>query len=130
MVLGPYGTALWLDASTDPTTPSQAGDRGQRIALKVIAGAGAPDRPPAANQTQLVEGDTTNAGNELPSLFNTMALDSNSTDTLVADSSVGVLAVQDKHELWNRVSMNEEEGQIAIGHTDGRVSVYVYAPPA
>lgn len=130
MVLGPYGTALWLDASTDPTTPSQAGDRGQRIAFKVVAGPGASSQPRRSHQTQ-TEGEVVDPGVEdLPALLNAVALDSHAGETMVADSAVSVLAVQDQHEFWNRVSVNEEEGQVAIGHTDGRVSVYVYAPPA
>ncbi|OBZ73695.1 hypothetical protein A0H81_06257 [Grifola frondosa] len=37
MVLGRYGTALWIDAATDETTPSQAGDHGQRIVGKMLS---------------------------------------------------------------------------------------------
>ncbi|TCD67382.1 hypothetical protein EIP91_012417 [Steccherinum ochraceum] len=36
MVVGPYGTALWMDAQTDPD-PTQAGDHGQRIATRMLS---------------------------------------------------------------------------------------------
>ena len=47
-----------------------------------------------------------------------------------AGREVSVLHVQETHELWSRLAVNEEEGQVAVGHVDGKVSVYYYAPPA
>ncbi|KAH9951107.1 hypothetical protein B0H21DRAFT_352892 [Amylocystis lapponica] len=42
VVLGRYGTALWIDAQTDPRAPAQAGDHGQRVVGQMLADAPAP----------------------------------------------------------------------------------------
>ncbi|KAI1790291.1 hypothetical protein LXA43DRAFT_1017343 [Ganoderma leucocontextum] len=128
MVLGAYGTALWLDASTDATTPSQAGDRGQRIATKFLTPTLVPFGVKAGEGAQ---DDQVSPGMVDPALMNAMtamALDEQS-ETRMEDRGVSVLHSQETHELWNRVAVNEEEGQVAVGYVDGRVSVYIYAPP-
>ncbi|KAI0741255.1 hypothetical protein C8Q80DRAFT_1193359 [Daedaleopsis nitida] len=130
LVLGPYGTALWLDASTDPTTPSQAGDHGQRIACKVIARGGVGGSPRSTRDRARTEDDVVSPGEEIdPALFNAMSLDGSNSAATTADASVAVMHVQGEREPWSRVAVNEEEGQVAVGHVDGRVTVYTYAPP-
>ena len=130
MVLGVYGTALWLDASTDAATPSQAGDRGQRIATKFLAPAEA-DIASGMRSGGGAQDDQVSPGFIEPELVNAMsamALDEQS-EVRMQERGVSVLHSQETHELWNRVAVNEEEGQVAVGYVDGRVSVYVYAPP-
>ena len=61
-------------------------------------------------------------------LLRVMALEAES-GMVAGDEGVSVLHVQETHELWNRVALHEDEGMVAVGHVDGRVSVYVYAPP-
>ena len=132
MVVGAYGTALWLDASTDAATPSQAGDRGQRIAMKFLAPTAATVlQPPGegSQDDQVSPGMTVDSA--LTDALGAMALDEQSEIRMLDwHRGVGVLHMQETHELWNRVAVHEEEGQVAVGYTDGRVSVYVYAPPA
>ena len=111
MVIGPYGTALWLDAQTDPIALSQAGDRGQRIAGKVLRWP-----PPPAEETngprhavdlqvQLSEGDT-NAGHGWKSGM--------------------VFHLREENEEWGRLAVCEDEGRIAVSCVDGRILVYDY----
>lgn len=129
VVFGAYGTILWIDASTDPTTPSQAGDHGQRIAMKVLmrgSPATLPDNP-RRTATGAVDDQTGNPGYVIQ-IMDAVALDEASADAS-PQAEMSVLHVQDKEEVWNRVSVNEEEGQVAVGYVDGRVSVYTYAPP-
>ncbi|PIL24774.1 hypothetical protein GSI_12660 [Ganoderma sinense ZZ0214-1] len=130
MVLGAYGTALWLDASTDAATPSQAGDRGQRIAMRFLAPSPAAvlQAGEGLQDDQVSPGMTVDAA--LTDALGAMALDEQSEVRMREwEHGVSVLHSQETHELWNRVAVNEEEGQVAVGYTDGRVSVYVYAPP-
>ncbi|RPD53930.1 hypothetical protein L226DRAFT_616091 [Lentinus tigrinus ALCF2SS1-7] len=133
MVLAPYGTALWLDASTDPTTLSQAGDHGQRIASKVLTLMPLP-KPRAgldSSQDDHVSPGLGSGGMD-PELASAIALESDSQTARAGEAGrhVSVLHVQETHELWSRLAVNEEEGQVAVGYVDGRVSVYSYAPPA
>ena len=52
LILGPYGTGLWIDAQTDPD-PTQAGDHGQRIAARSLAGGSG--RPLKDVETRVLE---------------------------------------------------------------------------
>lgn len=111
MLIGPYGTALWLDAQTDSIAPSQAGDRGQRIAGKVLRSVPRPTREVVSPrhavdlQAQLSEGETTvEQGASEGMIFH-----------LLEDS-----------EQWGRLAVSDDEGQIAISCVDGRVLVYDY----
>ena len=146
MVLAPSGTALWLDASTDSATPSQAGDHGQRIASKVLVPAALDVLSPSGAIGSRARGagtevetwrlrehdaqdDQVSPGTEPDhALLRVMALEAES-GMVAGDEGVSVLHVQETHELWNRVALHEDEGMVAVGHVDGRVSVYVYAPP-
>ncbi|TBU45390.1 hypothetical protein BD309DRAFT_989574 [Dichomitus squalens] len=137
MVLAPRGTALWLDASTDATTPSQAGDHGQRIASRVLARASPSSSSPSSllgsrrtgTGAPGAQDDQVSPGTEVDlALVRVMALEAES-GALAEDQDVSVLHVQETHELWNRIAVDEEEGMVAVGHVDGRVSVFVYAPP-
>ncbi|KAI9062723.1 hypothetical protein FKP32DRAFT_1652695 [Trametes sanguinea] len=108
VVLGQYGTALWIDASTDINTPSQAGDHGQRIAGKLLTQTPLPKvrlRPGEGPQDDQPSG---------------------SVDAAEQGPAVSVFHVQESDEKWNRVAVDEETGRIALGQVDGTVSVYSY----
>ena len=131
LVLTPYGTSAWLDASTDPTTLSQAGDHGQRIASKVLTLTALPSAGGRLRAGQNAHDDQVSPGLD-PELASAMVLESDSRAVRAGEAGreVSVLHVQETHELWSRLAVNEEEGQVAVGHVDGKVSVYYYAPPA
>ncbi|RDX54063.1 hypothetical protein OH76DRAFT_1373978 [Lentinus brumalis] len=134
MVLAPYGTALWLDASTDPTTLSQAGDHGQRIASKVLTLTPLPRADQVSKAGEGPQDDQVSPGPAVldPEWANAAIQESESGAVRAGEvgREVSVLHVQETHELWSRLAVNEEEGQVAVGYVDGRVSVYSYAPPA
>ncbi|KAI0694575.1 hypothetical protein C8T65DRAFT_666621 [Cerioporus squamosus] len=132
MVLAPYGTALWLDASTDPTTLSQAGDHGQRIASKVLTLTPLPRIDRALRAAQGPPDDRVSPGPGEWEWANVVMQESDSGVARAGEAGreVSVLHVQETHELWSRLAVNEEEGQVAVGYVDGRVAIYSYAPPA
>ncbi|KAI0332743.1 hypothetical protein GY45DRAFT_1320660 [Cubamyces sp. BRFM 1775] len=132
VILGPYGTALWLDASTDTTTPSQAGDHGQRIAGMVLSRIPLPARrvlPGDGPQDDHVSPGL--AGLHLEGAERVEREDSSTTAGAVPYwPDVSVFHIQDREERWNRLAVDEEGGRIAIGHTDGTVKVCSYVPSA
>ncbi|KAJ3003939.1 hypothetical protein NUW54_g5050 [Trametes sanguinea] len=126
VVLGQYGTALWIDASTDINTPSQAGDRGQRIAGKLLTQTPLPKvrlRPGESPQD-----DQVSPGPVDPATLAYTGQPSGSVNPAEQGPAVSVFHVQESDEKWNRVAVDEETGRIALGHTDGTVSVYSYVP--
>ncbi|KAI0367624.1 hypothetical protein BV20DRAFT_1024247 [Pilatotrama ljubarskyi] len=135
IVLGPYGTALWIDASTDTTTPSQAGDHGQRIAGKVLTRTPLPHararvRPGEGPQDDQVSPGPVpvEPGAMAPAAPEEVGELSGMADPAVRGPAVSVFHVQEVEEKWNRVAVDEEGGRVAVGHVDGRVSVYSYVP--
>ncbi|KAH8104085.1 hypothetical protein BXZ70DRAFT_905197 [Cristinia sonorae] len=86
VILGPYGTGIWIDAQTDPD-PTQAGDHGQRIAARMLVGG-----------------------------------DGKSVD----ESKTRVLRVCESENVWSRLAMDEEEGRIAVGRMDGKITLLDY----
>ncbi|KAL7280626.1 hypothetical protein ACG7TL_005563 [Trametes sanguinea] len=126
VVLGRYGTALWIDASTDVNTPSQAGDHGQRIAGKLLTQTPLPKvrlRPGEGPQD-----DQVSPGPVDPATLSYTGQPSGSLDSAEQGPAVSVFHVQESDEKWNRVAVDEEGGRIALGHVDGTVSVYTYVP--
>ena len=99
MVLAPSGTALWLDASTDSATPSQAGDHGQRIAGRVLPAPAPPREGEGEGARWWGEGGG-------PMVFH----------------------MQEEDDGWNRLALDEEEGRVAVGTVYGRVHLIEYAP--
>ncbi|KAI0358228.1 hypothetical protein OH77DRAFT_1253981 [Trametes cingulata] len=131
IALGPYGTALWIDASTDTTTPSQAGDHGQRIAGKVLTLAPLPLPQARVRPGEGPQDDQVSPG---PAVLSPSASAeevgelSGMADPAVRGPAVSVFHVQEVEEKWNRVAVDEQGGMVAVGHVDGRVSVYSYVP--
>ncbi|KAI0641981.1 hypothetical protein C8Q79DRAFT_1003403 [Trametes meyenii] len=134
MALGTYGTAVWLDAAADATTPAQAGDRGQRVAGRVLTRTPVP--LPAA-RTRPGEGPQDD--HVSPGLGDPAALNAGATAETVelatgaipagrGSTVVSVFDVQETEERWNRVAVDEESGRVAVGHVDGTVSIYTYVP--
>lgn len=124
--LGPYGTALWLDAQTDMSPVAQAGDRGQRIAGRVLRFVPRPEGVSvSALPEHAVDLMSTDAGT-------TAAVDSHPTEFMLGNGAErrgnSVFHVQEDRENWVRVAMCEEEGMIAVGSVDGDIKVYGYAP--
>lgn len=112
-VLGRYGTALWLDAQTD--LPSQAGDRGQRVAGKVLRHV-----PPPSEENQEprhavnldVQINEASAGRVDAGLSRT--------------TQPSLFHLQEDAEDWTRLAVCDDEGRIAVSCMDGRVMVYDY----
>ncbi|KAH9893207.1 hypothetical protein C8Q73DRAFT_791088 [Cubamyces lactineus] len=130
VVLGPYGTALWLDASTDATTPSQAGDHGQRIAGMVLPRVPLPvHRVPLGDGPQDDQVSPGLADLHLEGGQRAEREDSNATAGAIPEwPNVSVFHMQDREERWNRLAVDEEGGRIAVGHVDGTVRVFSYVP--
>ncbi|KAI0664474.1 hypothetical protein C8Q70DRAFT_948297 [Cubamyces menziesii] len=130
VVLGPYGTALWLDASTDTTTPSQAGDHGQRIAGMVL-----PRVPLPVQRVQA--GDGPQDDQVSPGLADLHLEGGERTEREISSATAGaipawpdvsVFQIQDREERWTRLAVDEEGGRIAVGHVDGTVRIFSYVP--
>lgn len=116
MIVGPYGTALWLDAQTDNI--SQAGDHGQRIAGKVLRFIPRPAdsgmvRSPSHAVDLRMPGDPNENGDEP------------GTGERERRNEMVFHATDDTEE-WSRLTVDEDEGQIAVSCIDGRVLVYDY----
>ncbi|CDO68844.1 hypothetical protein BN946_scf184805.g53 [Trametes cinnabarina] len=126
VVLGRYGTALWIDASTDVNTPSQAGDRGQRIAGKLLT-----QMPLPTERLRLGErpqDDNVSPGPVEPATLPSSGDPSGMADAAEHGPAVSVFHIQESDEKWNRVAVDEEGGRIALGNVNGTVSVYTYVP--
>ncbi|KAL0953985.1 hypothetical protein HGRIS_005143 [Hohenbuehelia grisea] len=89
MVLGPYGTALWLDSHTEDYFGQS--DRGQRLASRLLS---------------LVPDEEDDG----------------------SPASATASTIYDVHEedSWVRVALQEEEGRIVVGRSDGVITVYDY----
>lgn len=119
MVLGRRGTALWLDAMTDPSTPSVAADFGQRIMGRVLASPSFPSFTHSPSPELSV-----------PHVGAMSASDALNLDMYMPDEDVSVtLHVRTRNDGWNKLAVDEEQGLIAVGCIDGSVCVYDYAPP-
>ena len=122
MTIGAYGTALWLDAQTD-AAPAQAGDRGQRIAGKVLRFVPRPSteredpRHAVDLQAELIANDATGPREQ----GGAMAYASSDEPRRVM-----LFHLREDAEDWGRIEVSEDEGQIAVSCIDGRVLVYDY----
>ncbi|KAI0675559.1 hypothetical protein C8Q78DRAFT_1005131 [Trametes maxima] len=134
MVLGAYGTAIWLDAAADATTPAQAGDRGQRVAGRVLTRTPVPLPPSRTRPGEGPQDDHVSPGLGDPAALNagaqaeTTELAAGAIPAGRGGTLVSVFDVQEAEEKWNRVAVDEESGRVAVGHVDGTVSVYTYVP--
>ncbi|EIN06232.1 hypothetical protein PUNSTDRAFT_91036 [Punctularia strigosozonata HHB-11173 SS5] len=123
MAVGPRGTALWIDSHTEDRFGAGAPD-GQRLAGRTLAAPRTTEEAlalgvRALSNTASVQGQGQGQHDEMGAL-RAMA---------EADERVEEMEFQvDERCLWNRVAMDEDEGRIAVGFTDGRISVYEYAP--
>ncbi|KAL6307286.1 hypothetical protein BKA93DRAFT_815975 [Sparassis latifolia] len=122
MVLGQYGTALWIDAQTDPNAPAQAGDHGQRIVGKMLS---CPRSKPE-HASEGADVDRVSPG----FVESRYALDASRLAAAAADaqSPMMVFNLREQDEGWNRVALDEEEGRIAVGSVDGKVTLFEYIP--
>lgn len=104
MALGPYGTALWLDSHTERGGPYP---RGQRLAGRVdwLGFGGYRGRGTTSTTATTGAGKTT-------------------VNRAISRASM-VFAVRDD-ELWTCIAMQEEAGQIALGHLDGAITLLEY----
>ncbi|KAF5351325.1 hypothetical protein D9758_007975 [Tetrapyrgos nigripes] len=101
MTLGRYGTALWLDSHTEDYF--YQGERGQRLAGRKLS---VPE----------------NLGNNFEST--SPSLESQDQNTEAAASMVFEF---NENDDWNRIAVDDKEGWIAIGSTDGEIIVNEYA---
>ena len=97
MTLGRYGTALWIDSDTKFDGPSE---RGQRVAGRVVRDCGVAGINGYGNTVW--EPDAQSCGASM------------------------VFAVQDDDDGWTRVAMEEAAGRIALGHSDGAITLLEY----
>lgn len=96
MTFGRYGTALWLDNHTEEWW-SGPSDRGQRLAGSVLH------------------------------VHLGVRSSEQGTEPIVSKSSEAsmVFDVQ-QDDAWTRIAMEEEAGRIAIGHTNGAITLLEY----
>lgn len=133
MVLGKYGTALWIDAQTDANSPSQAGDHGQRIAGKILS----------IPNPRYVKYDPSNplggeGGDQVSPGFVDFQPGAHLGDSndgandefgrQEKDNPIMVFEVRENYDGWNRLALDEEEGRVAVGSVDGSITVFDYAP--
>jgi hypothetical protein len=95
MVLGPYGTAMWIDNHTEEEF-GQA-EQGQRLASRIT--------PPLS-------------GGEVEEL--------DLTDQESSTTKAGSVLRYNDNATWGKVAIDEEEGVVALGGVDGRISVLGY----
>ena len=96
IALGRYGTALWLDNHTEEWL--WPSERGQRLAGWVAR----------------FDGDAATA----------TATDAEPTVPESSGASMVFCARDD--DAWTRIAMEEEAGRIALGHTDGTITLLEY----
>ncbi|KAH0836831.1 hypothetical protein J3R83DRAFT_8607 [Lanmaoa asiatica] len=112
MTLGRYGTALWLDNHTEEWLgPSE---RGQRLAGRVVR----------FGDEGVSSGAAAGAGGSgVATPTPAMGVDS----TVPATSSGATMMFGMRNDdAWTRIAMEEEAGRIAIGHTDGAITLLEY----
>jgi len=117
MVVGRFGTAVWIDAQTDLDSPAQAGDHGQRIAGKVLCIPKRLDNPVYAPTNGASGDDRVSAGYTQPT-----------PDELDQSSPVIAYDVRATEDTWNRLAVNEEEGRIAVSDVDGTITLLCFNP--
>lgn len=96
MIMGSYGTAIWIDSHTEDYYGHS--DRGQRIAGKLLQ---VPDF--SDDEDALVS-------------------------TTAASTAASIVFDVQEEDGWVRIGVEEEEGKIALGYIDGRVTILDYAP--
>ncbi|KAI0630815.1 hypothetical protein C8Q77DRAFT_1232241 [Trametes polyzona] len=143
VALGVHGTAVWIDAAADGTGPAaaQAGDRGQRVAGKVLTRAPLPLPRMRVRPGEGAHDDAVSPGLVEPPVLAMGAGagtegDGEAEETEasaerrlgVSGSEVSVFHVQADMEKWSRIAVDEESGRIAVGQVDGTVSVDWYVP--
>lgn len=114
MTLGRYGTALWLDNHTEEWLgPSE---HGQRLAGKVVQleGGGAS-----------MVGVNVGAGGRGMAKATTPAIGAEPTVTANSSGASMVFGMRN-NDAWTRIAMEEEAGRIALGHTDGAITLLEY----
>lgn len=110
MTIGEYGTALWIDAQSDPDSP-QAGDLGQRLAGQALS-----PNPSQEDRTDNLPGS--------------LLLSSELEGKLDASNSYAaqpIFQIWDTYSEWAKVAVEEKEGRIALGSVEGRIHVMDYA---
>lgn len=110
MTIGEYGTALWIDAQSEPDSP-QAGDLGQRLAGQTLS----------LNPSQ--EDRTANLPGSLL-LSSELEGKLDASNTFAAQP---IFQIWDTHSEWAKVAVEEKEGRIALGSVEGRIHVMDYA---
>ncbi|KZT07353.1 uncharacterized protein LAESUDRAFT_758763 [Laetiporus sulphureus 93-53] len=128
MVLGPYGTALWLDAQSADSGPAQVGDQGQRIAGQMLNN---PDDTTSSAMASAArtQDDVLSSGHvkhQADEDGENAAVEAPRSST---SAQCMTFQIQEEHDGWNRIALNEEEGRIAVGTIDGRVFLFEYLPP-
>lgn len=120
MVLGRYGTAVCIDAQTDPNSPSQAGDHGQRIVGMVLSD---PLADPAAYVT--TQGDDRVSPGHLNAGVDAHG-NEHGGEHGTRTTPMMQFHLQLRADGWSRLALDEEEGRIAVGSVDGKVTVFEY----
>ncbi|KAI0074484.1 hypothetical protein K474DRAFT_1665318 [Panus rudis PR-1116 ss-1] len=128
IAMGRFGTAVWIDAET--STPGQAGDLGQRVAGRLLS---TRLRSRHGNTSWATTGSNrTLNGQERGGLVAVLNLEANiefAGNEYGIEDPMMVFAVKEEESTWNRVAVDDAEGRIAIGSTEGRVIVLDYALP-
>ncbi|CCM02661.1 uncharacterized protein FIBRA_04765 [Fibroporia radiculosa] len=127
MVLGRYGTALWLDAQSSNSGPAQAGDHGQRIAGKMLI---SPRTPPHTQMRTIkrTEDDKVSPGYAEEQPGNSSSGQAIHEGAIAHEPRMMVFHMQDEEDDWSRLALDEEEGRIAIGTVNGTVLLFEYVP--
>lgn len=143
MVVGKYGTAVWIDAQTDLDSPAQAGDHGQRIAGKVLSVPKKLYNPPssttsssstAASQSSTAASTSEDAGTlaEVDDSVSAGYVQAAAAATLGVDleedGPVMAFDVRESEDTWNKLAICEEEGRIAVSDVDGTVTLLYFNP--
>ena len=120
--MGGYGTILYMDAQSDTSVATQAGDRGQRIAGKLLESVPRPQNPVVLprHAVDLMANENASVAPAGDQVGNTGG------DNSGQRGSGMVFHIQEDKDDWSRIAMCEEEGIVVVGCSGDRVSVYRY----
>lgn len=107
LALGPYGTALFIDSDTEDHFGHS--DHGQRLAGSQLRLRGAPESPAPT------------VGGSSDAILSTG--DSFHTPSGMASTVYGMR----EFDEWARATMDEVAGRIAVGRTNGEITIFTYA---
>ncbi|KAF5386335.1 hypothetical protein D9757_006706 [Collybiopsis confluens] len=122
MVLGPYGTAVWLDSHTEDFF--YHGDVGQRLAGVVVT-----PSPPDSEAPEEGKRNDDEAGDEDRDAQDESPDESHATAGERTSTQMTATIVFGAHESddWTKIAIDEGHGRVAVGAVNGEIMIDDYA---